>query len=122
MVLVGSVTVDGQVTQLEVRALDVTNGSPVGLPFSATGQMDQLATQLDELVADVVRHVESAETELDPARRIPVEASMAYARGLDYEKRGRRDVAARLFERALQLYPRHDQARSALDRLRGGRQ
>ncbi|MGH7471881.1 MAG: hypothetical protein ACRENP_28350, partial [Longimicrobiales bacterium] len=44
LVLVGSVTVDGQVTQLEVRALDVTNGSPVGLPFSATGQMDQLAT------------------------------------------------------------------------------
>jgi TolB-like protein len=121
-VVVSSASLDGQIAQLDVRTLDVVTGSSVGLPFSAAGGLDELSARVDELVGDITRYLESSGPPAT-ARRIPVEASMAYARGLDYEKRGRRDAAALLFERALHLYPRHDQARTALHRLRnGGRQ
>jgi hypothetical protein len=105
---------------LEVQVLDARNGLRVGLPVRAQGSVAELPSIFDDVAAELIQRFEPAQRVAE--RRIPVEASIAYARGLDYEKRGRTDLAARLFQRALQLYPRHDHARSALDRIQRGGQ
>ena len=117
-VLVGSIAPEGRRTRIEIRFVDVESGGVTDV-FTRSGTQRELAA----LVRDVANQLEASLGLGEPAAqagatRVPAAANLAYARGLDYEKRGRKDAAATLFERALQLFPRHDQARSALERVR----
>jgi hypothetical protein len=49
--------------------------------------------------------------------QIPVAASLAYSRGLDYERRGQRGRAAEMYRHALEVFPQHPNAQAALDRV-----
>ncbi len=122
-IVTGSVTVEQQSARFDIRIVDVETGGPARAAFTRSGGHREVSLLVRELAAELTRDLGLAESGA-PATdaRIPVAASMAYARGLDYEKRGRKDAAAMLFEQALQLFPRHDQARTALERVRGGRQ
>ena len=50
---------------------------------------------------------------------IPVPATIAFSRALDFEDRGEVDRAIQEYERTLELHPSHRDAQLALQRLRG---
>ena len=51
---------------------------------------------------------------------IPVPATIAFSRAVDFEDRGETERAIQEYERTLELHPTHRDAQLALTRLRGG--
>ena len=58
----------------------------------------------------------SARPEIEP---IPVPATIAFSRALDFEDRGEVEQAIEFYEQTLELHPSHRDAQLALERLRG---
>jgi TolB-like protein len=111
----GGVTFAGQDARFDLRIMHVETGQ-IHRTFKQTGrQRDFLAIvesvgnqfltdlRLPERVAEVV---------------VPPAAVLAYSRGLDFERRGERQRAAAMFQRALELFPAHPTASAALTRVR----
>ena len=115
-IVTGNVALDPRRARLDLRMIDVETGGIVK-SVKEPGERDDLlglAERIaDLLVTDLQVPVRTTVAELE----IPVAASLAYSRGLDYERKGRRDRAAEMYRRALEIFAQHPHAQAALDRV-----
>ncbi len=116
-VVVGNVALEPERARIDIRLLNVESGA-VEKADRRQGERDEFLTLVEEIAdsfmdgLDLPARVAEAEVE------IPVAASLAFSRGLDYERRGELDRAARMFRRALEIHPDHQAAAAALERVR----
>jgi TolB-like protein len=116
----GQVTSIGGTTRMDVRIVNVET--------SEVMEVEKLSDDTSELLSMVVRMADlfSEKLQLEPpsAREevpaIPVQATIAFSRGVDFEDRGETERAIEQYRRALEIYPAHRDARKALDRLLEG--
>jgi TolB-like protein len=116
----GQVTSIGDQTRMDMRAVDVETSEIL--------EVLKASDQTTELLALVVRMADlfAAKLELDPPSArprtapIPVQATIAFSRGVDFEDKGDVQQAIEQYRRALELHPEHRDAQRALDRLEGG--
>jgi TolB-like protein len=116
----GQVTSIGDNTRMDVRIVDVETTEVM--------EVEKLSDQTSELLSMVVRIADmfTEELELDPpstreeVAAIPVQATIAFSRGVDFEDKGEADRAIEQYRRALELHPGHRDAEKALHRLVGG--
>lgn len=112
----GNAALDRRTARLDLRMIDVETGAIVK-SVKESGDRESLL-DLTERIADLlVTDLELPERPTVAEVQIPVAAAFAYSRGLDYERRGRRDRAAEMYRRALDVFPQHPDAQTALDRV-----
>lgn len=119
-VIHGQVSAVGGVTRMDMRAVDVET-SEVFEVQKVTGETTELLT-LVVRIADLFSsqlHLTPPSDRVAP-EPIPVQATIAFSRGLDFEDRGETEEAAEQYRQALEIFPGHRDARKALDRLQGG--
>jgi len=95
---------------------------------SQTQEAQKLSGDIEDLLDIVVRIADNFVEELDlpaPSERpdlepIPVQATIAFSRGVDFEDKGDVEQAIQFYQQALELHPSHRDARLALERLQGG--
>ena len=115
-IVTGNAALDPRRARLDLRLIDVETGGIVK-SVKETGEREELL-DLAERIADLlVTDLRLPERPAVVSVEVPVAASLAYSRGLDYERRGRRDRAAEMYRQALQLFPQHPNAQAALDRV-----
>ncbi len=115
-VIVGNVALEPKRARIDLRLLDVATGS-IERADRRQGSRDEFL-ELVTAVADAFTRdlrLPVASTAADLA--IPAAAALAFSRGLDYEARGQDGRAAAMYRRALDLFPRHEAAASALERV-----
>lgn len=108
--------------RMDIRAVDVETSEIVAVL--------KKSDKTSELLSVVVALADEFGEQLDlvpPSARpemesIPVPATIAFSRAVDYEDRGETERAIAEYERTLELHPTHRDARRALERLRGGSQ
>lgn len=117
-VVAGSVLMIGKESQLSVRIVDVeTSGHARNA--GRRGKTDELLSVAEGLLREFTTDLNLPVRALAQAQvEIPAAATLAYSRGLDYEKRGRKQQAAAMYQKALELAPGHADAKAALDRVR----
>ena len=115
-IVTGSVALDPRRARLDLRMIDVETGGVVN-PVKETGDRDELIDLAERVAAMLVTDLRVPERTTLAEAQIPVAASLAYSRGLDYERRGRRDRAEEMYRRALDVFPQHPHAQEALDRV-----
>lgn len=115
-IVTGSVALDPRRARLDLRMVDVETGGVVN-PVKETGDRDDLISLAERVAELLVTDLRVPERPTVVELDIPVAASLAYSRGLDYEERGRDDRAAAMYRRALDLFPQHPHAGEALDRV-----
>ena len=112
----GNAALDRRTARLDLRMIDVET-SAVVKSVKESGDRENLL-ELTERIADLlVTDLELPERPTVVQLEVPVAAAFAYSRGLDYEQRGRRDRAAEMYRRALEVFPQHPHAQEALDRV-----
>jgi TolB-like protein len=120
-VVTGNVALERRQARLDIRILNVETGA-VEHATKRTGSRDEFLAIVERLADDFTGGLRLAPPRA-LALRTPALATVAYSRGLDYEKRGQADRAAEMYARALELHPPHADAAAALARIRrnGGR-
>lgn len=119
-VISGQVTSIANMLRMDMRAVDVETSEVL--------EVQKLSGQTEELLDVVVRMADlfSGKLELDPPsarpqmEQIPVEATIEFSRGLDFEDKGDPESAMEHYRRALEVHPDHKNARLALERLESG--
>ena len=112
----GNAALDRRTARLDLRMIDVET-SAIVKSVKESDDRDNLL-ELTERIADLlVTDLELPERPTVVQVQIPVASAFAYSRGLDYERRGRRDRAAEMYQRALDAFPQHPNAQAALDRV-----
>lgn len=104
----------------DIRAVDVETSQVI----SVLKKMDKTS----ELLSVVVWLADEFSKQLDltpPSERpsmepIPVRATIEFSRAVDFEDKGDSAKAIEHYQKTLEMYPNHRDARKALDRLRGG--
>lgn len=118
-IVTGSVVFDAKDARFDVRIVDSETGAFPKQPFKERGKQEELLDLVEKLVQNFTSDLKLPNRAAVIAEQIiPVGASLAYSRGLDYEKRGKKDLARKQFAKALELSPNHAQAKAALDRVR----
>ncbi len=116
-VVVGNVALEPERARIDLRLLDVESGA-VEKADRRQGKREEFLAMVEDIADTFTEGLELparvAETDVD----IPVAASLAFSRGLDYERRGRLEDAASMFRRALEIFPDHAEAQAALERVR----
>lgn len=119
-VILGAVTSIGDETRLDMRAVNVET-SEVFEVQKVSGGTTELLSLVVHMADTFSRQLElqppSARPELDD---IPVQATIAFSRGVDFEDKGEVDQAMAQYRRALEIFPGHRDAQKALERLQGG--
>jgi TolB-like protein len=116
----GQVTTLGETTRMDMRVVNVETTEVM--------EVEKLSDQTSELLSMVVRMADmfSEKLQLEPpsareeVAEIPVQATIAFSRGVDFEDRGETERAIEQYRRALEIFPAHRDAQKALDRLLGG--
>jgi curli biogenesis system outer membrane secretion channel CsgG len=106
--------------RMDIRAVDVETSEIVAVL--------KKSDRTSELLSVVVALADEFGQQLNlvpPSGRaamesIPVPATIAFSRAVDFEDRGEVDRAIQEYERTLELHPSHRDAQRALARLRGG--
>jgi curli biogenesis system outer membrane secretion channel CsgG len=106
--------------RMDIRAVDVETSEIVAVL--------KKSDRTSELLSVVVALADEFGQQLNlvpPANRpalesIPVPATIAFSRAVDFEDRGETERAIQEYERTLELHPTHRDARIALERLREG--
>ena len=119
-VIHGAVTSIGDMTRMDMRAVDVETSEIL--------EVQKLSGATTELLSLVVRMADifSQQLQLDPpsargeVEAIPVQATIAFSRGVDFEDKGETQQAIEQYERALEIHPGHRDAQKALERLQEG--
>lgn len=119
-VIFGQVTSIGDMTRMDMRAVAVETTEIL--------EVQKLSGATTDLLSLVVRMADifSMQLELEPlsaraeVEAIPVQATIAFSRGVDFEDRGERERAIEQYRLALEHYPGHRDAQRALERLQGG--
>lgn len=118
-IVAGSVVLAGGEARLDIRIVDPETSQLPKPPFKERGKQDKILDLVEQLVANFTTGLKLPNRAAVIAQEvIPVGASLAYSRGLDYEKRGKKDLARKQYEKALELSPNHAQAKAALLRVR----
>ncbi|HUF13349.1 MAG TPA: CsgG/HfaB family protein [Longimicrobiales bacterium] len=112
----GNAALDPRQARLDLRMIEVETGAIVK-SVKETGARDDLLELAERIAALLVTDLRLPDRPSVVAQRIPVSASLAYSRGLDYELRGRADRAAEMYRRTLEVFPQHPHAQAALDRV-----
>lgn len=117
-VVVGNVALEPAQARIDLRLLDVSTGA-IERADRRRGSRDDfldLVTQIaDAFTEDLRLPVVAAPVDVT----IPAAAALAFSRGLDYERRGLSDRAAEMYREAVEIFPRHEAAASALERVTG---
>jgi curli biogenesis system outer membrane secretion channel CsgG len=105
--------------RMDIRAIDVETSEIV-----AVLKMSDRTTELLSVVVALADRFGQQLNLVPPSQRpavesIPVSATIAFSRAVDFEDRGERERAIEFYERTLELHPTHRDARLALERLRG---
>jgi TolB-like protein len=116
----GQVTSIGETTRMDMRIVNVETTEVM--------EVEKLSDDTSELLSMVVRMADIFSEKLHlvpPSAReevvaIPVQATIAFSRGVDFEDRGDTERAIEQYRRALEIHPAHRDAQKALDRLLGG--
>jgi TolB-like protein len=119
-VIHGQVTSIGETTRMDMRAVDAETGEVF--------EVQKVSGETTELLSLVVRIADIFSQQLHltpPSARagmesIPVQATIAFSRGVDFEDKGEPEQAIEQYERALEIHPGHRDAQKALVRLQGG--
>ena len=119
-VLHGQVTSIVDNLRMDIRAVDVETSEIVTVM-----KKSDKTSELFAVVVDLADEFGAALNLVPPSGRpamesIPVPATIAFSRAVDYEDRGETEQAIEQYEAALAIHPNHRDARRALERLRGG--
>ena len=118
-IVLGSALIQQREARFDLRIVDVEKGTYPHQPFKKSGNPDNLIGLVEDLAADFTKDLKLPDKIAEAAAAIiPVPAALAYSRGLDYEKRGKKDLAAKMYQKAVELFPNYTQAKAALDRVR----
>lgn len=116
-IVTGNVALDPRRARLDLRMIDVETGGIVK-SVKETGEREDLLGLAERIAGLLATDLRVPDRPVTVAQDIPPAASFAYSRGLDYERRGRRDRAAAMYRQALEAFPGHPHAQAALDRVR----
>lgn len=119
-VLHGQVTSIVDNLRMDIRAVDVETSEIVTVM-----KKSDKTSELFAVVVGLADEFGRALNLVPPSQRpvmesIPVPATIAFSRAVDYEDRGETELAIAQYEAALAIHPSHRDARRALERLRGG--
>jgi TolB-like protein len=106
--------------RMDIRAVDVETSEIVAVlkKSDRTSELLSVVVQLADEFGEKLNLVPPSQR---PAMEsIPVPATIAFSRAVDFEDRGELEQAITFYERTLELHPTHRDARLALERLRGG--
>jgi len=118
-IVTGSAVLDAKTARLDLRIVDSETGAPARPPFKKTGNQDDLLSIVQDLANDFTQDLKLPNRAASIADgQIPIAASLAFSRGLDYEKRGKKELARQMYLKTLEIAPNHAQAKTALDRVR----
>ena len=118
-IVTGSAVMDAKTARLDIRIVDSETGAPARPPFKKTGAQDNLLEIVQDLANDFTQDLKLPNRAAVIADfHIPVAASLTYSRGLDYESRGKKELAKQMYQKTLELAPNHAQAKAALERMR----
>lgn len=118
-IVTGSAVLDAKTARLDLRIVDSETGAPARPPFKKTGNQDDLLSIVQDLANDFTQDLKLPNRAAVIAdAQIPNAASLAFSRGLDYEKRGKKELARQMYQKTLEIAPNHAQAKAALDRVR----
>jgi TolB-like protein len=118
-IVTGSAVLDAKTARLDLRIVDSETGAPARPPFKKTGNQDDLLSIVQDLANDFTQDLKLPNRAAAIAdAQIPIAASLAFSRGLDYEKRGKKELARQMYLKTLEIAPNHAQAKAALDRVR----
>jgi len=113
----GGVVMDKTDARLDIRLVDVETGLTVR-SFKEKGKQDDLLTLVEKLADNFTSDLKLPGKAALAQAEVPVSAVLAYSRGLDFEKRGKKAQAAAMFETTLKLSPSYEDAQKALARVR----
>lgn len=116
-IVAGSATMIGTSVRLDLR-LTETETSVIHRAFKQSGKQDDLLTIVDQLADDFTKDLKLPSRAQLAEAVLPVPAILAYSRGLDFERRGKKAQAAVMYEKTLQLSPTYDDAQKALARVK----
>lgn len=119
-VVYGQVTSIAGMLRMDLHAIDVETSEIL--------EAQKLSGRTDDLLDVVVRIADLFGRELDlvpPSGRpsmeqIPVQATIEFSRGVDFEDQGDAQKAVEHYRRTLEIHPGHRDARRALERLQTG--
>jgi TolB-like protein len=110
----GSINVVGPEARLDLRFIDIET-SEIPHTFKQSTRPDRVLSLANRVASDFAGKARLTQRVAEV--RVPVSASLAYSQGLDFERRGRRHDAARMYRKTLELFPQHPHARAALQRV-----
>lgn len=116
----GQVTSIGETTRMDMRIVNVetTEVLEVEKLSGSTSDLLSMVVQMADMFGDKLQL--RSPTEREEVVAIPVQATIAFSRGVDFEDKGETALAIEQYRRALEIHPAHRDARKALDRLLGG--
>ncbi len=118
-ILLGQVTSIVDNLRMDIRAVDVETSEIVTVlkKSDKTSELFAVVVGLaDDFMAALNLTPPSQRPEME---RIPVTATIAFSRALDFEDRGEIEEAIAHYEATLEIYQNHPYARRALERLQG---
>ena len=113
----GGVVMDKTDARLDIRLVDVETGLTTR-SFKEKGKQDDLLSLVENLADNFTKDLKLPSKASLAAAEVPVSAVLAYSRGLDFEKRGKKAQAAQMYEQTLQLSPSYEDAQKALARVK----
>lgn len=119
-VVFGQVSSFANNARMDIRAVNTET--------SETAEAQKLSGDIEDLLDIVVRIADNFVENLDmpaPSERpeiepIPVQATIAFSRGVDFEDKGDIEQAIQFYQQTLEIHPDHRDAQLALQRLQGG--
>lgn len=119
-VLLGAVVSMGDQLRVDIRATDVETSEVLAVlkkNDKTERLLDVVVWIADEFTKKLNLTPPSSRPEVEP---IPVRATIEFSRAVDFEDKGDAAKAMEHYQKALDVYPGHRDARRALDRLRAG--
>lgn len=116
-VVAGAVAAAGSQMRLDFRVVDVETGGVLEaqkLTGRPTELLDMVVKLADLFVAMVKLEPPASRPSLESP---PVNATIEFSRGIDYEDKGDVQKAMEHYRKALEIYPNFQEARKALDAL-----
>ena len=116
----GSVVSIATQLRIDIRAVDVETSE-----IKSVMKSTDLTINLFEVVVGIADRF-GEDLDLPPLSErpdiepIPIGATIAFSRAVDYEDKGETDNAVEQYEAVLEIHPNHRDAQRALERLRGG--
>ncbi len=113
--ILGGMTVDATTARMDLRLVD-TETALISTTSKERGPKEDLIGIVERVAVKFGENMKVAPRVADVV--VPIPSVFAYARGLDYEKRGDRRKAADMYAAALKLFPDNAAAKAALDRVK----